>query len=497
MEVWLRQPLVDLSAILRRQNAVAKLVENTIHLDKLRDEGLKPLRGLDIDKLAYQLISTGSAAKAVEEAEATRERGESAQPCKGIGSTAKALEILYNLYLFTDKWLPPLLDAMEELLGGDESAENDLGGEECALRAAYLGLHKTSLSLRQAMELAERVIDLDAAPRNYIVNANLGDDLYDLKDELDRIDAEKNDILLSINEKWADITGKGHNCVKLEDVEKNQNTDALWQFRLVDTNAGKELNANFDESDLKVHRILKNGIYFTTKQLRQLGTEKKDKLVEYEERQREIVTNCMAVAATYVPILEGASVLLAELDVLASLAYAAAYCGGSQGYCRPEMTDGEEDGLGIEVSCFFWTMFFVIPMEVTSGIADHGAKEVLVRHKLRSYFRQSQCQCLLSNWFHRFCLYQLSDQETLVITMMMSRVLVCMSVPLQCNLFFLSLSHLANDRSIMSSSLISTAQGSSPSLRRTPRWYDIHGQRYQVSLWLLSFPCRDWTQHGW
>ena len=53
------------------------------------------------------------------------------------------------------------------------------------------------------------------------------------------------------------------------------------------------------------------------------------------------------VARTFTPVLERASVLIAELDVLASLAYVAAY--SAHGYVRPTLTDSEEDGYGIEL----------------------------------------------------------------------------------------------------------------------------------------------------
>jgi DNA mismatch repair protein MSH2 len=70
-------------------------------------------------------------------------------------------------------------------------------------------------------------------------------------------------------------------------------------------------------------------------------------MVEYDRLQRDICKNAMSVACTYVPVLERASLIVAEIDVLASLAAVAAL--SPNGYCRPIMTDGEEDGLGIEV----------------------------------------------------------------------------------------------------------------------------------------------------
>ena len=96
-----------------------------------------------------------------------------------------------------------------------------------------------------------------------------------------------------------------------------------------------------------IRPFLKNGVYFSTTELRQLGTKKQDLMEEYDKHQRQIVVQAMQVSATFVPVLERASVLVAELDVLASLAYVAAY--SPTPYVRPEMTDGEEDGLGIEV----------------------------------------------------------------------------------------------------------------------------------------------------
>jgi len=195
--------------------------------------------------------------------------------------------------------------------------------------------------------LAEKVIDFDAAPRDFMIKPDLDEELGDVKQELDGISQELEAIHEEMNDLWAEVSGKGNNQVKLEDVDANSNTSCVWQFRLINTNDAKLLDTQMKEHGIKVHRILKNGVYFSTKELEQLGTKKKDLMAEYEEKQRDIVNKCMEVAATYVSVLERCSVLLAELDVIASFAHVAAY--SCNGYCRPEMTDGEEDGLGIEV----------------------------------------------------------------------------------------------------------------------------------------------------
>ncbi len=79
---------------------------------------------------------------------------------------------------------------------------------------------------------------------------------------------------------------------KLEDVDANSNTSCVWQFRLANTNDAKLLDAHKEEHGVRVHRILKNGVYFSTRELEQLGTKKKDLMAEYEEKQRDIVNKC-------------------------------------------------------------------------------------------------------------------------------------------------------------------------------------------------------------
>jgi DNA mismatch repair protein MSH2 len=320
---------VDLKEILRRQEVVAKLVEDSIGRDRLREEGLANFRGLDIDALGYKLSAVGRVAK---------EGGT-------VGSTSKALELLYKLHLFGDKCLPNLLDSLGALVSTEEDQQDT---SNCALHSSFKGLSGIMAHLSRAVELAEKVIDFSAAPRDFIVRADMNENLCDVKGELDGVQEELEAIHAEMNEIWANISGQGNNQVRLEDVDSNSNTSCVWQFRLPKTNDAKLLESQLKDRGVTIHRILKNGVYFSTKELTQLGTKKKDLMTEYEEKQRDIVMQCMAIAATYVPVLESASALLAELDVLASFAHVAAYSGS--GYCRPEMTDGEEDGLGIIVS---------------------------------------------------------------------------------------------------------------------------------------------------
>jgi len=163
----------------------------------------------------------------------------------------------------------------------------------------------------------------------------------EIKQDLDGLEEEFDQCLGDMNDEWTQVSGK-KGQVRLESLENGD-----WQFRLPNTNDSKLLQARFE--GVTVHRLLKNGVYFSTKELRQLATKKQDLLAEYDKFQRQIVVDAMKIASTYVPVLERVSSLVSQLDVLCSLAHVAAY--SPTGYCKPTMTDGEEDGLGIEVSC--------------------------------------------------------------------------------------------------------------------------------------------------
>jgi len=346
LEMWLRQPLVRLKDILYRQNAVRYLVEEEpLGRDRLRDEGLSSLRGFDLDALYSRLGATMNMDGEI------------------MGGTTKALEMLYKLWLFADQMLPILIDCLRGLLkeqsneqdGNTNVLNMDDDNTNNAIHKSFHGLQHVWNELQRSVQLVEAVLDFEAAPREFLVKTTFDEHLADIRQELNSINLELDKLHSDMNEIWAEVSGESIGQVRLESTDKssssisnNETSEACaWQFRLLDTNHSKVLQDRLG-STVTVHRLLKNGVYFSTKELRQLGTKKHDLLAEYDKHQRGIVKNAMSVAITYIPVLERASEIIAEVDVLASLAHAAAF--NPHGYCRPEMTDGEEDGLGIELT---------------------------------------------------------------------------------------------------------------------------------------------------
>lgn len=306
LQIWLRQPLVELAPLQIRQNAVSALVNDSIGRDRLRDEGLAGL--MDFDKVAAKLASNKEGLE---------------------GSTSGALASMYKLYLVSSQQIPRLKGALDDLVKDDD---------EGILREATDGLEKVLGELVKAEGLVRAVLDLDSAPREYIVQASFNEELLEIKEELDGVENDLSDCHAEMNERWYQVTGE-QGQIRLEMTGENE-----WRFRVPNTNAVKTLQSDL-RGEVEVHKILKNGAYFSTKALRQVARKKMDLMASYDNFQKDVVNDACKIAATYAPVIERVSALVAELDVLASFAHVAAY--SPNGYCKPELTDGDDDGLGI------------------------------------------------------------------------------------------------------------------------------------------------------
>ena len=344
LERWLRQPLVDLQKILYRQNAVQQLVEDGVGRDQLRDEGLRGFGGTDIAKMALQL-------GVYEAVQGTSEGGDEEQDGNqqknAIGSTQKALQTLYQLYLLTSQKLPMLAESLQNVVGPTDPNELPPEAEQTMLQSIWVGLIKAQAELARSQELVEAVLDLDVAPREFLILTSFKEELQDIKTELFNVEADIETCHKEMNEMWAEVNGLNldANHVRLE-FSGDTGATKTWQFRLPDTNAAKVLMDELKDH-VQIHKILKNGVSFSTKELKELSTKKMELIAEYDRHQKQVVQDAMKIAATYQGTLEWTNQLVSQLDVLVSLAHVAAY--SPHGYCKPTMTDGEEDGMGIKL----------------------------------------------------------------------------------------------------------------------------------------------------
>jgi len=310
LENWLRQPLVDKKKIDKRHDVVELLVTNSTSRDKLMNIGLKNV--CNLDRLCAKLS-------------------------EGKGGSSACLEQLYHAFLFADQQLPIVIEIMEQII------ENSTKDEMNMLNDFMNGLKDAYLSLGNLKELVKAVLDFDLAPQTFLVRSDFDERLIELKEELDKIEQELKQIHEDMDYEWSEISGQPSGQIRLENVSTDSD-NCCWQFRLPKTNDEKILRSELSNR-VNVHRLLKNGVYFSTKELRELGTQKQDVVMEYTSKQKGIVQNAMDVAMTFIPVLEKSSSILSQIDVLASFASVASY--SPQIYCRPEMTDGDDPSCGI------------------------------------------------------------------------------------------------------------------------------------------------------
>ena len=396
LEAWLRQPLVQLSHVQARQDAVALLVQRSVGRDAIRQEGLRlfqssssssDLSALIVFLTNYSNDSSSSSQQQQQQqqqAQATLDDNNDSNAAKkkrtSAVSTRKALQSLYQLYVVSSQKLPLLLEQVEHALGQDleqqqqqqpatTAATADVAADDATADAAttttastllrdhvLLPIRQGHAELQRSVQLCEAVLDLDAAPREFLVQPVYDEHLQELQTELRQVEQELTSCHQDMNTQWEQVTGNS-NAVRLERTTSTSATSSTaladhnineeWQFRLPNTNDSKTLQQQFGRQ-VTIHRLLKNGVYFSTKQLRQLACKKQDLRTEYDRYQKQIAADALQVACSYIHCLEHIRDSIALLDVLTALAHVAAYSPAGT-YCRPVLTDSDDDGAGIEL----------------------------------------------------------------------------------------------------------------------------------------------------
>ncbi|GBG31113.1 DNA mismatch repair protein Msh2 [Hondaea fermentalgiana] len=295
---WIRQPLLDAAEIRKRQNLVFALKED----DTRRAEIRQQLRQVpDIARLTRRL------------------RGE--RPRGG-------LKEMYVLYEFARR-LPNLADVLREDSAGDTPA--------CAALVA-LGDQVHALGSKNRfgkyLELVEGVLDMEYAPAEFRVQSQHDEtgELANLYEKLTKIQHSVEDA----RQELEDGT--------LSAMAPRFETDAAmlrtygFHFRI---NKKHDNDLKKVKGDAKYLSVVSAGIRWTTQGLQTLSERHTDTLGRIEAAQLKLVQQAAQVAATFEPLFEAASSLAAQLDVLASLAHAAAFAPAT--YVQPELVGLDAD----------------------------------------------------------------------------------------------------------------------------------------------------------
>uniref|UniRef100_A0AAV1UNB2 DNA mismatch repair proteins mutS family domain-containing protein n=1 Tax=Peronospora matthiolae TaxID=2874970 RepID=A0AAV1UNB2_9STRA len=291
LERWIRQPLVDVEQIETRQKFVQLFVNDSSLRMELLDEGMRALP--DLDRLAT---------------------------CLEKKKNAKIADLV-SVYDAAVSAMPRVLQSLKSTnvsRGGDDTIA------DLMKRAFVAPLGKVLADLQGYTELVEEVIDLDSRP-SLVVNAKHDENLQALREEWDSV-------LADIEEEHRDALNEIGGDIKCEKDKVRGFT-----FRVVNKKEEARLSKL---PHVHICQVLVSGVQFTTTKLKALADDYRRVCTEYEERQSHLLNAAIEVASTYVPVLEAATAILAELDVLLGFAHAACHAGS--GYCRP-MLDPDGD----------------------------------------------------------------------------------------------------------------------------------------------------------
>ncbi|RVX75327.1 DNA mismatch repair protein msh-2 [Exophiala mesophila] len=281
---WLKQPLMSLEEIEKRQQLIEAFVTDTELRQTMQEEHLRSIPDL------YRLA-------------------------KKFQRKLANLEDVVRTYQVVIR-LPGFIDALETVV--DEQYQ-------IPLESSYTSKFKElSNFLGKLAEMVETTVDLDALDRHeFIIKPEFDDGLRVIRAKLDDVRHQ-----MDVEHRRA---GKDLN----QDLEKklfleNHRVHG-YCFRLTRTEASCIRN----KPKYKEISTQKNGVYFTTDTLQSLRREHDQLSSTYNRTQTNLVSEVVTVAASYVPVIEQLAGIIAHLDVVVSLAHVSVHA--PTAYVRPKM----------------------------------------------------------------------------------------------------------------------------------------------------------------
>lgn len=291
---WLKQPLVNLHEIQKRQDLVEIFVNDSNSRRILQDDYLRMMP--DMHRIS-----------------------------KRFQREVASLEEVVRVYQAAQK-LSGMIDVLKEI------ETEDLNHSKLIEETYLSKLEEHNSNLANYSEMVEKTIDLDElSSHNFVIKPDYDDRLRELADKImeirDGLDAEHRKVGRDLN---LDIDKKLH-------LENSQTYG--YCFRVTKTEA-KLIHNNNTYIELGTN---KSGSYFTTKKLRGLAMDYQDNSEAYRKSQSVLVREVVSVASTYTPVLEALDDQIAHLDVIISFAHISV--NAPEAYIRPKVTQRGEGSL--------------------------------------------------------------------------------------------------------------------------------------------------------
>ncbi|PSN64528.1 DNA mismatch repair protein-like protein msh-2 [Corynespora cassiicola Philippines] len=281
---WLKQPLMNVAEIERRQQLVEAFVNDTELRQTMQEEHLRAIPDL------YRLA-------------------------KKFQRKAANLEDVVRAYQVVIR-LPGFLGTLESVM--DEQYRDPLDAEYTSKLREY------SDSFAKLQEMVETTVDLEALDNHeFIIKPEFDDGLRTIRKRLDKL---KRDIESEHYNTGEDLGLDTDKKLFLENHKVHG-----WCLRLTRNEAGCiRNNKKYQEITTQ-----KNGVYFTTSALQTMRREFDQMSDNYNRAQTGLVNEVVAVASSYIPVLEKLAAVLAHLDVIVAFAHVSVHAPTS--YARPKM----------------------------------------------------------------------------------------------------------------------------------------------------------------
>lgn len=281
---WLKQPLMSLEEIERRQQLVEAFVQDTELRQTMQEEHLRSIP--DLYRLAKRFQ----------------------KKLANLEDVVRAYQVVIRL--------PGFIGTLEGVM--DEQYKDPLDAEYTSKLVDF------SNSLAKLQEMVETTVDLDALDHHeFIIKPEFDESLRIIRKKLEKL---KYDMDVLHRKVGQDLDQDAEKKLFLENHRVHG-----WCFRLTRTEAGCIRNKKaYQEISTQ-----KNGVYFTTHEMQSMRREHDQLSENYNRTQSGLVTEVVNVAASYCPVLEKLAVVLSHLDVIVSFAHVSVHAPIS--YVRPHM----------------------------------------------------------------------------------------------------------------------------------------------------------------
>ena len=281
---WLKQPLMKLEDIKRRQQLVEAFVQDTELRQTMQEEHLRSIP--DLYRLAKRFQ----------------------RKLANLEDVVRAYQVAIRI--------PGFIGALEAIM--DEQYKDPLDAEYTSKLISY------SNSLAKLQEMVETTVDLEALDRHeFIIKPEFDESLRIISKKLDKL---KYNMEVEHRRVSKDLNQDPEKKLFLENHRVHG-----WCFRLTRTEAGCIRN----KKEYTECSTQKNGVYFTTNAMVSMRREHDQLSQNYNRTQSGLVSEVVSVAASYCPVLEKLAGVLSHLDVIVSFAHVSVNAPIS--YVRPKV----------------------------------------------------------------------------------------------------------------------------------------------------------------